>query len=92
MCDILATVLDRPLELLRSDEGPALGAAVTALAAFENHGRGQAGERDSLAVGDAVARMVRFREPATPIPEWRDAYAKGSKDFVKMIRALRKGG
>ena len=30
MCEILATVLDRPLERLQSDEGPALGAAVTA--------------------------------------------------------------
>ena len=33
MCEILATVLDRPLERLQSSEGPALGAAVTALAA-----------------------------------------------------------
>src|SRR5207249_1640182 len=32
MCEILATVLNRPLELLVSNEGPALGAAVTALA------------------------------------------------------------
>src|SRR5206468_4741882 len=39
MCEILASVLDRPLELLASDEGPALGAAVTALAALENRGR-----------------------------------------------------
>ena len=31
MCEILASVLDRPLERLQSDEGPALGAAVTAL-------------------------------------------------------------
>src|SRR5205085_8960606 len=37
MCEILATVLDRPLERLQSNEGPALGAAVTALAALENH-------------------------------------------------------
>src|SRR5205823_12242055 len=37
MCEILATVLDRRLERLVSDEGPALGAAVTALAALETH-------------------------------------------------------
>ncbi|HMC88125.1 MAG TPA: FGGY-family carbohydrate kinase, partial [Gemmataceae bacterium] len=35
MCEILASVLGRPLERLQSDEGPALGAAVTALAALE---------------------------------------------------------
>src|SRR5262249_4795180 len=35
MGEILATVLDRPLERLQSSEGPALGAAVTALAALE---------------------------------------------------------
>src|SRR5262249_30536047 len=41
MCEILASVLDRPLVRLRSDEGPALGAAVTALAALEAHRRRQ---------------------------------------------------
>src|SRR5262249_56375695 len=37
MCEILASVLGRPLERLVSFEGPALGAAVTALAALEPH-------------------------------------------------------
>src|SRR5262249_40652007 len=41
MCEILATVLDRQLERLQSEEGPALGAAVTALAALETHLRRQ---------------------------------------------------
>src|SRR5207253_7212074 len=35
MCEILASVLGKPLELLQSNEGSALGAAVTALAALE---------------------------------------------------------
>src|SRR5262249_12513997 len=35
MCQILASVLGRPLVRLVSQEGPALGAAVTALAALE---------------------------------------------------------
>src|SRR5262249_26190489 len=39
MVEILAAVLGRPLERLESDEGPALGAAVTALAALETHRR-----------------------------------------------------
>src|SRR6185369_10021991 len=39
MCEILASVLDHPLERLVSDEGPALGAAATALAAVETQRR-----------------------------------------------------
>src|SRR5262249_8159311 len=35
MGEILASVLDRPVDRLQSTEGPALGAAVTALAAVE---------------------------------------------------------
>src|SRR5262249_50937166 len=41
MCEILATVLGQRLERLESSEGPALGAAVTALAAYESHQRKQ---------------------------------------------------
>src|SRR5262249_5039539 len=43
MCEVLATVLDRALERLQSHEGPALGAAVTALAALETNLRRQRG-------------------------------------------------
>jgi sugar (pentulose or hexulose) kinase len=92
MCEILATVLDRPLELLVSDEGPALGAAVTALAALENHRRRQAGETDAYPIADAVGRMVRFREPVQPRPEWRAVYARGAKEFGRRVGALRKKG
>src|SRR5207245_3373837 len=73
MCEILATVLDRPLERLQSNEGPALGAAVTALAALETRLRRQRQESAPFTVADAVARMVKFREPAAPNPQWRDA-------------------
>ena len=45
MCEILATVLDRPLERLQSFEGPALGGRGDGLAALENHGA--AGQRAS---------------------------------------------
>jgi sugar (pentulose or hexulose) kinase len=81
MCEILATVLDRPLEKLESFEGPALGAAVTALAALENHLRRQRGVAGPFALGDAVARMVRFRAAVRPNPAWRDAYREGSRGF-----------
>ena len=86
MCEILASVLGRPLELLMSDEGPALGAAVTALAALENHLRRQHGEAADYAVAAAVGRMVKFRETVEPNPEWRAAYEKGLRNFEKMLR------
>src|SRR5262249_35177439 len=42
-CEIAATALGMPLERLQSDEAPALGAAVTALAALESSCRRQQG-------------------------------------------------
>ena len=90
MCEILASVLDRPLELLVSDEGPALGAAVTALAAMENHLRKQNGEQPSFTVADAVGKMVKFREPVQPNSEWRGVYEKGLRKFAKMVGIKKK--
>jgi sugar (pentulose or hexulose) kinase len=86
MCQILATVLDRRLERLESSEGPALGAAVTALAALETHLRRQRGDREPFTVADAVARMVRFRDPVTPNPAWREAYREGLRQFEERLR------
>jgi len=81
MCEILATVLDRPLERLQSDEGPALGAAVTALAALETHSRRAQKIEAPFTVADAVATLVRFRAAATPQPAWREAYRRGQAEF-----------
>ena len=83
MCEILASVLGKPVRLLASDEGPALGAAVTALAALESYRRKQHGESDPFTVADAVAQMVTFRETIDPNPEWQPAYEKGLRKFVK---------
>ncbi len=83
MCEILASVLDRPLELLASDEGPALGAAVTALAALENHLRRQRGDTAPFNVADAALRMVRFRGRVQPNSAWRSIYRKGLGTFAK---------
>ncbi len=86
MCEILATVLDRPLYRLQSNEGPALGAAVTALAALENHLRRQHGDRTVYSVADAVAQMVQFQEePVGPRGEWKSFYRKGLQAFSTMI-------
>ena len=90
MCEILATVLDRPLERLQSDEGPALGAAVTALAAGK-----PSAPRDGIeapfTVADAVAVLVKFREPAAPNPAWKEAYQKGFQEFENQLQRRRQG-
>jgi sugar (pentulose or hexulose) kinase len=86
MCQILASVLDRPLHRLVSFEGPALGAAVTALAALENHLRRQRGNQRLFTVGDAVARMVKFRDQVAPNPAWRETYALGFREFEQRLK------
>lgn len=86
MCEILASVLDRPLERLQSFEGPALGAAVTALAALETHRRQKKGIAAPFTAADAVACMVKFRSSATPNAGWHDAYRQGMKQFEMMLR------
>jgi xylulokinase len=87
MCEILATVLQRPLERLQSTEGPALGAAVTALAALETHLRRQRGFDVPFTVADAVATLVKFTSPVTPIPAWTQAYREGKRAFEQLLRA-----
>ncbi len=85
MGEILATVLDRPLERLQSDEGPALGAAVTALAALETHLRRQRGISAPFTVADAVALLVKYRDPVAPKAEWREAYKIGIAEFTSRL-------
>ena len=85
MCEILATVLDRRLERLESEEGPALGAAATALAALETHLRRKSGVQGDYKVADAASTLVRLREPAMPNPAWREAYQHGPQAFEKRL-------
>jgi sugar (pentulose or hexulose) kinase len=85
MCEILATVLDRPLERLQSDEGPALGAAVTALAALETHLRRKQGIAAPFTVADAVAVLVKFRSPVAPVPSWSGPYREGLRSFERHL-------
>jgi sugar (pentulose or hexulose) kinase len=91
MCEILASVLDRKLERLQSDEGPALGAAVTALAALETHLRRQGapvkGELEPFTVADAVAVLVKFRDPVLPNPAWRQVYQDGIRAFEQRLKS-----
>ncbi len=85
MCRILASVLDRPLHRLQSFEGPALGAAVTALAALENHRRRQQGIEESFSVADAVPVLVKFRDAVQPEAAWREAYRAGLREFEQRL-------
>jgi sugar (pentulose or hexulose) kinase len=85
MCEILASVLDRRLERLQSSEGPALGAAVTALAACESHLRRTRRIDKPYTVADAVARLVQFRSPVEPKPPWREAYRQGLRAFEQRL-------
>jgi xylulokinase len=87
MCEILASVLNRPLYLLQSNEGPALGAAVTALAALETHLRRQHAESAPFTVADAVAVLVKFREPVAPNAVWIAAYRDGLSAFERHVKS-----
>jgi sugar (pentulose or hexulose) kinase len=86
MCEILASVLDRPLARLESDEGPALGAAVTALAALETHLRREKDVDTPFTIADGVAVLVKFRDPIAPNPAWREAYRAGAQTFENQIQ------
>jgi sugar (pentulose or hexulose) kinase len=83
MCRILASVLNRPLQRLISDEGPALGAAVTALAALETHLRRQEKIKEPYTMTDAVGQMVKFRDTVPPNPEWVSIYRTGLERFLE---------
>jgi sugar (pentulose or hexulose) kinase len=85
MCEILASVIDRPLERLQSFEGPALGAAVIALAGLETRKRQEAGITEPFTVADAVAVLVKFRTAVQPNPAWREAYQAGWNTFEQRL-------
>ncbi|NMC19202.1 MAG: xylulose kinase [Thermogutta sp.] len=91
MCEILATVLDRPLLRLESEEGPALGAAVTALAALESNLRKQKGIAKRFTVADAALAMVRFRGTTAGCADWAEAYRLELKQFRETLGRLKAG-
>ncbi|GIW79981.1 MAG: hypothetical protein KatS3mg105_1788 [Gemmatales bacterium] len=86
MCEILASVLNRTLHRLQSDEGPALGAAVTALAAAESYIRRQQKIDTPFTVADAVDVLVKFREPVEPVADWVGTYRKGFAEFESRLQ------
>ncbi|MDB5309918.1 MAG: xylB 2 [Gemmataceae bacterium] len=89
MGEILASVLNRPLERLMSGEGPALGAAVAALAGVENSFRAEQGIEGTFTIADAVATMVKFRIPVSPRGEWVEPYRRGLAEFEARLKGAR---
>jgi xylulokinase len=77
--EIVASVLDLPLELTVAEEGSAYGAALLG---------GVAGGVFSD-VHDAVRRGVRVRETIGPNPGWRDVYAEGYVRFRHLYPATK---
>jgi sugar (pentulose or hexulose) kinase len=86
MCEILASVLDRPLERLVSSEGPALGAAVAALAGLESSLRKQQGIAAPFTAADAAAILVKFRDRVAPRADWIEPYRKGLAEFEERLK------
>jgi sugar (pentulose or hexulose) kinase len=86
MGQILASMLNRPIQRLQSSEGPALGAAVTALAALETHRRRAAGDLTPYPVSAAVAQMVQFRAPVEPVAEWVPVYQRYLVGYEKALK------
>lgn len=70
MCEILASMLNKPLLRLESFEGPALGAATAAMASLEKYLRKKAGITQPFTIADGMATMIRFKGKTTPNPAW----------------------
>jgi xylulokinase len=86
MCEILASVIKRPLDRLVSSEGPALGAAVVALAGYETHLRRQNRIETPYTAADALATLVKFRDRVEPRPEWIEPYRRGLVEFETRLK------
>ncbi|MDO4571467.1 MAG: FGGY-family carbohydrate kinase [Planctomycetia bacterium] len=91
MCEILASVLNFPLIRLESEEGPALGAAVTSLAAEENFWRAKNapnGEFEPYSVESAVRKMVKFKRTVAPNEQWVPQYRSLLSAFCADIEKI----
>lgn len=88
MGEILASVLGHRLERLISNEGPALGAAMTALAGLENYLRRQEGIEEEYTVAEAVGTMVQFRDSVEQVGGWKNAYANGLEEFARTLKVV----
>ncbi|MGL6075338.1 MAG: xylulokinase [Fimbriiglobus sp.] len=83
MCEILASVLNRPLQRLVSDEGPALGGAIAAMAGYTSQHDPKTSHADHVEA--AVQKLVKFRGAVNPRPEWVAGYAEELAKFATRI-------
>jgi xylulokinase len=92
MCEILASMLGQRLHRQENEEGPALGAAVTALPAHESltsRSRGASrGWTEPFTVADAVATMVKYRQAVDPKPQWQEGYQQQLARFQQQINPV----
>jgi xylulokinase len=86
MVKILASVLNRSLDLLVSHEGSALGAAIVALAGAEANARKAKRIAEPLTAADAVATMVKFRDRVDPRADWAKSYQEGFAEFEERLK------
>jgi xylulokinase len=86
MVRVLASVLNRPLYRLKSDEGTALGAAVVALAGAETSCRHAKGRSAAFTARDAARQMVAFRDTVEPEAAWGEPYRRGLAAFEGRVR------
>ena len=87
MCQVLASVLNRPLHRLVSSEGPALGGAVVALAGLEMFLRKKNAIESQYTAADAVATLVKFRDIVEPRTDWLEPYQRGLVEFESRLKA-----
>jgi len=85
MVGILASVLNRPVKVLKSDEGTALGAAVVALAGAETAARRARNRTEAFSALDAARQMVAFRETIGPEARWIEEYRLGLAAFERTL-------
>jgi len=85
MCEILASVLNRPVERLQSNEGSALGAAVVALTGLENVRRSETSIAEQYSVGNAVAQLVKVQKSVPVRDDWVELYRRGLAEFERRL-------
>ncbi len=85
MCEILASMLNKPISRLESFEGSALGVATAALASLELHLRKKSGIKEPFTIADAMAKMIRFKSEVLPNKNWIETYRNVLNQFKANI-------
>ena len=76
---IVANVMDMPVEIPQTEQGPAFGAAMLAMV----------GCGEYASVQEAVSAIVRVKETVLPVPSIAAAYAQKYRRFTQLYPALK---